>query len=81
MGNQFGSPVLIRIDGGVQAVSSAAEAAECLDHHWPVQASRKRQNARAICMLVMDRVLQARAARRAFEAAADEVNILLPDDE
>ena len=77
--HQFDKPVLLRIGGGVQAISSVSEAAECLDHRWPVQGSRKRQNARAICLLVLEGVLAATAARRAFEAAAEEVNILLPD--
>ena len=72
--------MLVRVGGGVQAISSVTEAAEWLDHRWPVQGSRKRRNSRPICMVVMDRLMGTRAARRAFEAAADEVNILLRDD-
>jgi hypothetical protein len=79
MADQFDKPVLIRIGGGVQSISSATEALDSLSC-WPVQGSRKRQNAFTICTLVTDGLMNAEAARRAFELAADEASILLPDD-
>jgi hypothetical protein len=75
MAYQFEKPVLVRIDGDVQSISSVAKSVECLDR-WPNQDSRKRQNVLTICTLVTDGLMKAAAPRNALELAADEANIL-----
>lgn len=61
-------------------VSSTEKAAELLlDERWPRPDGRKHLAARKACMAVLDGQKEARHARKAFEAAAKEADILLGD--
>ncbi len=58
-------------------ISSAVEAAEFLLHEWPGDpGARKHLAARKACIAVLEGIKEARVARQAFEAAADEADIL-----
>lgn len=60
-------------------VSSAEKAAELLlDKRWPKPDGRKQIDARRACLEVLDGLKEARHARRAFEAAAKDADVLLP---
>lgn len=59
-------------------ISSTVGAAEFLLHDWPGDpGARKHLAARKACIAVLEGIKEARIARRAFEAAADDADILL----
>lgn len=77
----FHPPVRVEFGrvGQTRSVSSAREAAELLlDQRWPQPDGRKHLAARQACMAVLEGLKEARHARKAFEAAAEEADILLP---
>ena len=76
---RFDRPVRVEIGGPgkIRAVTSTREAAECLVYRWPSDGGKKHLAARRACMQVLEGVKQAIVARRAFEAAAREADILL----
>jgi hypothetical protein len=76
---EFDKPVQILHGrpGASRLVRSTAEAAEFLLYKWPVPGGRKHLDARKACMAVLEGLKEARAARSAFEAAADEAEILV----
>ena len=57
-------------------VETTAQAADYLLNKWPAgTAGKKHLAARLACIAVLDGLKEARAARKAFEAAADEAGI------
>jgi hypothetical protein len=73
-------PIHLRVGGAsIQNVSNALQAAELLLNRWPID-GRKALAARRACLQVLEGVRKAEVARNAFEAAAAEADILLPDD-
>lgn len=76
----FEKPVHVRLGGGgrVQVVHTAKEAAECLvKYRWPKATGVKHRRARKACLDVLSGLMKATAARKAFEAAAIESDILV----
>ena len=75
----FDRPVRVALGGPgkIRIVSSTREAAECLLLRWPSESGRKHLAARKACMDVLQGLKEARAARRAFQAAAKEADILV----
>ncbi|MHB2265020.1 DUF982 domain-containing protein [Aliihoeflea sp. PC F10.4] len=77
----FDQPVRVFADakGGVAKIlTTTAQAAQFLLDDWPANNdTRKHLAARKACIAVLEGIKDARAARKAFEAAADEANILL----
>jgi hypothetical protein len=66
---QHGS-VIRRIDTTMQAV-------DYLLHRWPRPGGAKHLAARKACMAVLEGLKKSHVARKAFEAAADEADILV----
>jgi hypothetical protein len=67
----FGKP------GQHRNVTSVREAAEVLlDDNWPTEAGRRHLAARKACLAVLQGLKEAREARKAFEDAAWEADIL-----
>lgn len=62
---------------------TVGDAAEVLLEKWPKKAPRGPAHlaAREACIAVLSRVEEARHAREAFEAAAEEANLLLPPED
>ena len=58
-------------------VETAVEAIEYLLDKWPEQAGEKHHAALAACLALLEEEGDARAARLAFEEAADEARILV----
>ena len=77
---RFDRPVKILTGRGFtvsRQVETTVEAATyLLDDKWP-SAGKKHLAARKACLAVLDGLKEARAARKAFEAAADEAGILV----
>lgn len=76
----FEKPVHVRLGnaGRVQIVHTAKEAAECLiNYRWPKATGVKHRRARKACLDVLSGLKEAAAARKAFEAAAIESDILI----
>jgi hypothetical protein len=63
--------------GASRVVRSTAEAAEYLLYKWPAKGGGKHRAARKACLEVLEGLKEAHAARKAFEAAADEADILV----
>lgn len=78
----FDRPVRILTGKGrtvARNVETTLEAAKyLLDPKWP-SAGKRHLAARKACLAVLDGLKEARAARKAFEAAADEAGILVMD--
>jgi hypothetical protein len=77
----FSPPVRVAFGRVGQSVfvTSAEKAAELLlDKRWPRPDGRKQLAARKACLAVLDGLKEARHARKAFEAAAKEADVLLP---
>lgn len=75
----FDKPVYIAFGktGQHRNVTSVREAAEVLlDDKWPAEAGKRHLAARKACLAVLEGLKEARAARKAFEDAASEANIL-----
>lgn len=70
----FDRPVPIRLkDGHFRSIESVQDAAQALLYKWPDDgAGRGHLAARKACLKVLEGVVEARAAREAFEAAAKE---------
>jgi hypothetical protein len=62
---------------GVRVVTSTREAAECLLYRWPVKRGALHLRAVAACHDVLAGLKDPKFARKAFEAAAKEADILL----
>lgn len=79
---QFDQPVRVFVDERgylADTVTNTVQAADILLHRWPGDpGARKHHAARKACIAVLEGIKDARAARRAFEAAAKEANILAP---
>ena len=75
---RFDRPVRILLgrSGKVRSVTSTREAAECLLNRWPIEGLKHFQ-ARLACMAVLEGIKEIRTARKAFEAAAAEADILV----
>lgn len=67
-----GSPTKVR------AIASARGAAHYLQYEWPAAPGLKHLQARLACLAVLEGRRKAASARKAFEMAAIEVNILVP---
>jgi hypothetical protein len=75
---RFDEPVKVQLlPGKILVVTSAKRAAECLLYEWPDKQGRKHRTARQACLDVLGGIKQARAAQRAFKAAAKEAAILV----
>lgn len=76
----FDKPVHVMLKPGkILVVGSTREAAEkLLVPGWPNAASRKHRAARQACLDVLQGIKDARAARKAFAAAAEEADALVP---
>jgi hypothetical protein len=76
---EFDKPVQILHGrpGASRLVRTTAEAAEFLLYKWPTKGGRKHRSARQACLEVLEGLKEARSARSAFEAAADEAEILV----
>ena len=77
----FSPPVRVEFGHTGQSVfvSSAEKAAELLlDAEWPKVDGRKHLAARKAVLAVLEGIKEARHARKAFEDAAREADILIP---
>ncbi|MEW9838553.1 DUF982 domain-containing protein [Mesorhizobium marinum] len=76
---QFDEPVHAQLKPGkIRAVTWTSQAAKALLYEWPDKRGRRHRTARQACLDVMSGLKDARAARRAFTAAAEEADILVP---
>lgn len=83
--SQFSPPVRVALGklGNVTfTVSTPERAAEVLLQEWPTEGGSKHLAARKAVLKALEAARDARAAqraRKAFEAAADEAGILMPE--
>ena len=74
----FDAPVHVKLASGKERiVVSTSDAAACLLYKWPEKRGNKHLAARKACMAVLEGLKEARAARKAFEAAAKESECLV----
>jgi len=76
----FDEPVRVLLGGPgkVRVVTSTKQAAECLlNYRWPKGTGKKHRSAQQACLDVLSGVKDARTARKAFEAAARESDVLV----
>jgi hypothetical protein len=66
--------------GNIRGINSTREAAECLLYRWPGLGGPKHLAARKACLNALGGMGTAAMARKAFEAAAKESDILLTAD-
>jgi hypothetical protein len=76
---RFEKPVRVALGGPgkIRVVTSTREAAECLLLRWPYESGRNHLAARKACRDVLQGLKEARTARKAFEQAAAEADILV----
>jgi hypothetical protein len=79
--NRFETPVSVRSDtaGTVLLLRSAKEASDFLLHNWPGKRSQKHRAALQACHDAISGDKPAMTARRAFVAAAREVDVFVND--
>ncbi|MEW9808611.1 DUF982 domain-containing protein [Mesorhizobium marinum] len=76
---QFDEPVHVQLKPGkIRAVTWTSQAAKALLYEWPEKRGRRHRTARQACLDVMSGLKDARAARKAFTAAAEEADVLVP---
>jgi hypothetical protein len=63
--------------GAVRNVSSARQAIDVLDHHWPHAGSEKHRKAHHACLEAINELKKPEVAREAFVEAAREARILI----
>jgi hypothetical protein len=69
----------VRPRNTIYVVERVAQAADILLNRWPAHTGRKHMAARRVCLNVLSGQEDAASARKAFVAAADEADILRPD--
>jgi hypothetical protein len=77
---RFDRPVHVRLGSGakIKIIQSTKEAADCLtEYRWPRGTGAKHRLARKACLDALSGLKKAAVARRAFEAAAIESDILV----
>jgi hypothetical protein len=79
--NRFETPILVKSGpaGATLTLRSAAEASDFLLNNWPGKRSPKHRAALQACADLIAGGKSATPARRAFVAAAREVNVLVTD--
>lgn len=75
---KFEHPVFVRLESGeLEIVSTVGKAAETLLYKWPGKdMSRKHLAARKACLRALEGLAEAKLAREAFTAAAEEAGAL-----
>jgi hypothetical protein len=73
----FNKPVYLRLNSiGTYQASSAWEACEYLDLHWPAARTARYRRAKSLCQAAIDGLVSAELARRAVVDAAQRAGLL-----
>jgi hypothetical protein len=75
----FAKPISVSVGfaGAVRNVSSARQAIDLLNNHWPDAGTEKHRHAHHACLEVLNGLKKPEVAREAFVEAAREARILV----